>query len=391
MNESIQPGAIFLNRLSKHPVESKALTLFADYLDNSATEVELLRLNLRKIANKTGLELRQVLDLTVLAVLEGLLDLQWIVYCPRCKAQLDVFHTLQEVYLHDQTCFLCQTPVSPEAGRTFNVIFSLNPNIKTLNLPAFVTYREDGTKFESEEEYVKAITPEQFQLVLDTERLSREYPPISALELMHNEFFHQFFKKQTLPVDVSLKIARLSLLFTDLRGSTSMYAALGDAKAYELVRNHFDILIEETVRYNGVVIKTMGDAIMASFQKAEEALTAALNYQLAIESFNQKNELTNTNSCLGLKVGLASGPCLAVNQNGILDYFGTTVNIGSRLQDFSKGNDVVVTHQLLEEVGAEKVDELLKQLHFKRIEQGNLNLRGLPFEVNVTRLERLQA
>ena len=61
-----------------------------------------------------------------------------------------------------------------------------------------------------------------------------------------------------------MAIANVVLLFTDLKGSTSMYEALGDGAAYNLVRDHFDYLTNLIERHGGVLVKTIGDAVMAA-------------------------------------------------------------------------------------------------------------------------------
>jgi class 3 adenylate cyclase len=50
---------------------------------------------------------------------------------------------------------------------------------------------------------------------------------------------------------------------------------------------------------------------------------------------------------LALKVGINTGPCIAVNQNGVLDYFGSTVNLASRLVSLSNGSEIVVSDAVL--------------------------------------------
>jgi class 3 adenylate cyclase len=69
---------------------------------------------------------------------------------------------------------------------------------------------------------------------------------------------------------------------------------------------------------------------------------AALDIQQQIQHFNA----THPNEPLVIKLGLHQGPCLAVNLNDKLDYFGTTVNLAARLQGQSQGGDVVISEKL---------------------------------------------
>src|SRR5205823_2502951 len=86
----------------------------------------------------------------------------------------------------------------------------------------------------------------------------------------------------------------------------------------------------------GAVVKAMGDAIMAVFARPVCAVRAMLTAQRRVAG-----------RPLALKVGIHYGPCIAVSQNGVLDYFGSTVNLAARLVGVSSGDDVVVSDAVL--------------------------------------------
>ncbi len=98
------------------------------------------------------------------------------------------------------------------------------------------------------------------------------------------------------------------------------------------MRDHLDLLRRAVEAEGGAVVKTMGDAIMAVFRCPVGALRAVLR---------ARHELAGTK--LVLKAGIHYGPCIAVNQNDRLDYFGSTVNVAARLAGLSTGSDVVVS------------------------------------------------
>jgi class 3 adenylate cyclase len=79
----------------------------------------------------------------------------------------------------------------------------------------------------------------------------------------------------------------LTLLFTDLKGSTELYDRIGDLNAYSQVQCHFERLLDVTVRHNGAVVKTIGDAIMAAFVTPPDAVSAALKMRSEIERLNE--------------------------------------------------------------------------------------------------------
>ena len=64
-------------------------------------------------------------------------------------------------------------------------------------------------------------------------------PNLTAKRIFTNQTFRDLYRTDTLAVDQSLKIVSLTFLFTDLKGSTELYARVGDLVAYELVRQHF--------------------------------------------------------------------------------------------------------------------------------------------------------
>ena len=158
--------------------------------------------------------------------------------------------------------------------------------------------------------------------------VGKRKPNLTAKRIFTNQTFRNLYRTDTLAVDQSLKIVSLTLLFTDLKGSTELYARVGDLVAYELVRKHFHVLNEIVAAEGGAVVKTIGDAVMATFSTPDRALAAALRMREAIGDIG--NDVRQED--LLLKIGIHAGPCLAVMLNDRLDYFGQTVNIAARIQ-----------------------------------------------------------
>src|SRR5206468_830411 len=78
----------------------------------------------------------------------------------------------------------------------------------------------------------------------------------------------------------------ITLLFTDVKGSTSLYDRIGDLNAFALVQQHFERLQDIATRYRGAIIKTIGDAVMAAFLNPSDAVAAALVMRADIAGFN---------------------------------------------------------------------------------------------------------
>jgi class 3 adenylate cyclase len=112
-----------------------------------------------------------------------------------------------------------------------------------------------------------------------------------------------------------------------------MYRKIGDASAFGRVREHFEILEKSIAEEGGGIVKTMGDAVMATFRHPIDALRSVWKAQTIIAERGEP--------MLWLKVGLHKGPCIVVNLNDRLDYFGSTVNFTARLPGFSKGGELI--------------------------------------------------
>jgi len=163
--------------------------------------------------------------------------------------------------------------------------------------------------------------------------------------------FRDLCPEQVLRPGDDVAIGRIAILFTDLKGSTALYAAIGDSTAYGLVRDHFAFLVDKVHGHHGVLVKTMGDAVMAAFEDPANAVRAALAMQRDVAAFNAGHAPAE----IVVKLGLHQGSCIAVTTGGNLDYFGTTVNIAARLQGQSRGGDMVLSAAIVADPAAGRV------------------------------------
>jgi class 3 adenylate cyclase len=155
--------------------------------------------------------------------------------------------------------------------------------------------------------------------------------------------FRRMFAAETLRPGLSLRVSRVALLFTDLTNSTAMYRELGDAKAFRIVQEHFDLLAREIGRAGGSQVKTIGDAVMAAFPEPHAAIDAALKMHRAFREFRSG---LDGDRDVQLKIGVYAGPCYAVTANGLLDYFGHSVNVAARLQSAAGPGELVTSAEL---------------------------------------------
>jgi len=176
--------------------------------------------------------------------------------------------------------------------------------------------------------------------------------------------FLDLFATEAPAAGVELSVSSLTLLFSDLTGSTALYERVGDARAFAIVEQHFRDMERAITENSGAIVKTMGDAVMATFASPSDALKAGM--QMVSECERAHRELG-----LSVKVGLHEGACLAVRANDKLDFFGTTVNVAARLQAQAKGSEIVIAESLLEHGG---VGMLLKDRAVRRFEA---SLKGI--------------
>ena len=194
--------------------------------------------------------------------------------------------------------------------------------------------------------------------------LGRRRPFLTAKRLLSNQTFRDIYRTDTLDVDQGLKVTSLTFLFTDLKGSTELYERVGDLAAYDLVRAHFRILNEIVAAERGAVVKTIGDAVMATFPTPDRAVNAALRMRDSIQEL--KNDLL-------IKIGIHEGPCLAVTLNDRLDYFGQTVNIAARVQSLADSRAIFATKSVVENAQVSKILEASKL----RLTEQSAALRGV--------------
>jgi class 3 adenylate cyclase len=199
--------------------------------------------------------------------------------------------------------------------------------------------------------------------------LGKRRPFLTAKRMLSNQTFRDVFKADNLNIDQRLKITSLTFLFTDLKGSTALYERVGDLAAFDLVRAHFRALLEIIASEKGAVVKTIGDAVMATFVRPEHAIVAGLRMRAAMDKLNAERGSND----LVVKIGIHEGPCLAVMLNERQDYFGQTVNIAARVQSLSTSQEIHITGPVID---APAVAEILNRQAIKPI-QKQAALRGI--------------
>ena len=124
--------------------------------------------------------------------------------------------------------------------------------------------------------------------------LEQRRPFLTATRLLTNQTFRDLYRTDTVAVDQRLKITSLTFLFTDLRGSTELYERVGDLVAFDLVQAHFRVLHEIVASEAGAVVKTIGDAVMATFPTPDRAVAASIRMREAMREMNAQARAART-------------------------------------------------------------------------------------------------
>jgi class 3 adenylate cyclase len=215
------------------------------------------------------------------------------------------------------------------------------------------------------------------EIVAMTAKPALDFDPyVSGGMLLARESFRRLFRSERVDEQEGLGIRQVTLLFTDLKGSTSMYERLGDLNAYALVREHFAFLHQVAQGHSGAIVKTIGDAVMAVFSRPADAVSAALHIVDETGRFNRRHGGPG----IILKLGAHCGPSIAVTLNDNLDYFGQTVNIAARVQSLAGAGEICITDALHAAPG---VKDLLSG---RTLTEFDASLRGVEGDAHVYRI-----
>jgi hypothetical protein len=137
----------------------------------------------------------------------------------------------------------------------------------------------------------------------------------------------------------------VAILFADVVGSTQLYDKFGDTKASETVAQCLDVMKDATHQFNGTVIKTIGDEVMATFPTVDEAMSAAAMMQSRITSENKQEGKIP----VSIRIGCHYGPVVQ-EQN---DIFGAAVHTANRMTSQAKSRQIVISGETVAKMSPE--------------------------------------
>jgi class 3 adenylate cyclase len=138
----------------------------------------------------------------------------------------------------------------------------------------------------------------------------------------------------------------VTILFTDIEGSTAMTERLGDRAAQEILRAHNEIVRRYVATHGGFEVKSQGDGFMLAFQSASRALRCAIAVQRAITTYGRQHP----EEPIRVRIGLHTGEALKEGD----DFFGKNVILAARIGAHARGGEILVSSllkQLTESAG----------------------------------------
>jgi len=142
------------------------------------------------------------------------------------------------------------------------------------------------------------------------------------------------------------KDSEVAILFADVVGSTQLYDKFGDTKASETVARCLDVMKDATHKFNGTVIKTIGDEVMSTFPSVDDAMSAAAQMQARISADQDAGE---DRIPVSIRIGCHFGPVVE-EQN---DIFGAAVHTANRMTSQAKAKQIVMSGTTVEQMGSE--------------------------------------
>ncbi|MDX2088618.1 MAG: DUF5939 domain-containing protein [Kofleriaceae bacterium] len=369
-------------------LRERVLALARDAPDEQVTGIHPLEL-----ANRWGTDGRETIHAFLWATRAGLFDLEWQVDCPTCRVGVSAPSRLDGLRgrIH---CDECAISFDVDFEAHVHATFTINPAVRPVSRAVYcatspyfrphvhgyvriepgvtrdVARLPDGDILVRARGGTRSITvprtttgvaleadADGFRLLddpvpagtlrvanrssnavrLQVERAGWSSPRARGSLIMTIPGFVDLFGTDAPAAGHPIEVSRLAVLFTDLVGSVELYNSVGDARAYALVQEHWRDVADVVAKYNGSIVKTLGDGVFAAFVDLDDAIQAALGVMAAAERMSATHQLA-----FAIRAGCHEGPCFIIRANDRLDLFGTTVNLAARLSGIGGGQQLAL-------------------------------------------------
>ncbi|CAN5589832.1 hypothetical protein BH11MYX1_BH11MYX1_42820 [soil metagenome] len=394
-------------------------------------DADLHRIQILERARTWKLPELELLRTALYATRAGLLDLSWDTICPHCRGVRDEHDKLSALSAKSR-CDACDVDFTTDTPEAIEVTFRVHPSVRLVEERLYCSAEP------AQKDHIRVMTlvapgatevieprlpPGRYKVMAgmaagwlldieaggpaaihyeahpaDTVTKAGPNPEVTYVNtgttpvafsiqratwsddalrpgmLLASQEFRDLFSEDYIGADVKLAVGERTLLFTAVVGSTAFYALRGDPGAFIEIKKHFDEVFKIVSDNRGAVVKTIGDAVMATFRSPVDAVRSA---RLIHDAFHPDRADTP----IRLRISLNTGPCIAVRLNSNADYFGGTVNIAAKLQALVEGHQIAIAESTYR---AANVAEYLAEQNAE-LESVEYTSKALPAPVAVRR------
>ena len=358
--------------------------------------LDLDRIHAKELAERFGLPLNDVLKVCVRMVKDGDLTLSWDVICPHCRSARGESNSIAGLS-ENNSCEPCGTIFGIDQEESIEVVFHVSPKLRNIQKVVFCAaepakkkhiklhqdfapgvtkkfqmHLPDGTyrlraKNSNQSVYIDLKTGDSrkefawdgsdaeritcnnnFSFTLSNRNTKTESFTLEEAwwfkdrllsgEALSNPLIREIFSEDHLQVGLKLNVGTQVILFTDIVGSTPLYKNLGDALSLKAVQSHYKEVSEIIQKHDGVIVKYIGDAVMAAFLDLEKAMLCSVE-------IHKKFSSDRADTPIRLRASFHEGKVLCANMNVGLDYFGNTVNQAAKIQKYANAHEIAVTEE----------------------------------------------
>lgn len=388
------------DRLRGENIDAGTLDSLISFI-GTADDGELYRMRPLRLARTLQADFDTLLGIMLHATRAGLLMLSWDAVCPHCRGVRGRASHLWDVAARGN-CDVCNIDFDPTSLNGIEVSFRINPEIKkvdevfycsaepakkshiliqktvppgeiqaadlsfaegayrlrvqgrklystlelrALNRQADITWDEkaDGEHYETAPGATLRLKNGALSAhTFIVERGDEDQDALRPRHLFNFQDFRDLFSEEFLSMGLSLDVGVQNIMFIDIVKSSALYNREGNSRAFSIVRAFFRKGHDIAKRYNGAIIKTMGDALLLAFGEPLAALKAAGEFTSVFDG-------TDREAPVETRITINRGPCLAVNLNSSIDYFGQPVNVVAKLQQYTGPGDIVVTGPFIDD------------------------------------------
>ena len=340
-----------------------------------------------------------MIDACLIAASEGILSLRWDILCPTCRVSASTSDLLSEVNAHTH-CEACDVDFQSNLASAIEMVFRVHPEIREANvgqyciggpehsphvvaqvrvdsgecldlsvdlgvgdylirgpqLPRTQTIRVQSAAAPSSVDFSLSTigsgvhTPKlragrqtiMFQndepnlKVVRIERMIARDDVVTAAMMSANPRFRQLFPDQSLASDNPIQTETMTFLATSINNIDTIYESLGESDAYSAIQNHHTQLATAVIGAEGTIVKTIGEKMLASFNRREDAVIASQRIRELL-----REDAAKPSQQLSIGIGIHSGPALVTTQNSQLDYFGATVRAAGSLPELADSDTLI--------------------------------------------------